>query len=240
MLAKLKPWWIVFFLVIVAGTFLLIKNLITNDVVHQTLKDLSSKELNSSTGNYKYEVCDNKGECEYIAIDKIIEPNIETRNVCNNQGLCEDVPLNRLLLKHGTNKEYCGEAPYLDDSYVDNWWNSSGLIDECEMPPEANMQFAFKQHDGTLSNYTGTIQIIITPINYKDNYLAMQVLTGEDQNFDNLPDFWNFCGNIDSIKGKDKKIINCSGQNLKFVKLVNPEWNPSSLYLDYILVLKGD
>lgn len=238
--AKLKLSLIAFFLLIAAVAFLLVRNSTTGNAIPQTLKDFNFDNFNNKTIAYEYEVCDNKGECRYVAIDKIIEPNFETRNVCNNQGLCEDVPLNRLLLKHGTDKEYCGKAPYLADSYVDNWWNSSGLIDECEMPPKANMQFAFKQHDGTLSNYTGTVQITVTPINYEDNYLALQVLVGEDRNFDNLPDGWIFCGNLDSIRGKDKKIINCSGKNLKFVKLVNPEWNPSSLYLDYILVLKAD
>ena len=105
------------------------------------------------------------------------------------------------------------------------------------MPPGSDMQFAFKQHNGSLSSHTGTVQITLTPINYEDNYLALQVLTGEDNDVDDLPDGWVFCGNLDSIRGKDRKIINCNGTNVKFVKLVNPEWNPSSLYLDYILVL---
>ncbi len=199
------------------------------------LDDLT--KLNKGS-NYQYEVCDSNGECKYIVISKIIEPSEETFYVCNSEGSCEDVPVNRLLLKHGTDKQYCSDAPYLEDSYIDNWWNSNGLIDECEMPPSADMQFAFKQHNGSLSSYTGTIQITITPINYGNNYLALQVLIGEDNNNDNLPDGWNFCGNVDSIRGKDKKIINCNGINMKFVKLVNPEWNHDSLYFDYILVVK--
>ena len=199
--------------------------------------------VNENFGNdpgYKYEVCDNNGECRYISIDKIIEPSERTFYVCNKEGSCEDVPVNRLLLKHGTDKEYCSDAPYLESSYVDNWWNANGLIDECEMPPRADMQFAFKQHNGTLSSYTGAIQITLTPVNYENNYLALQVMTGEDHNNDDLPDGWIFCGNVDNIKGKDKKIINCNGTNIKFVKLVNPEWNSNSLYFDYILVMKGD
>ncbi|MEK6914611.1 MAG: hypothetical protein AABW83_03070 [Nanoarchaeota archaeon] len=197
-------------------------------------------DFNFEKNNYEYEICNDNGDCNYILVDKVIEPSKETFNVCNNNGLCEDVPVNRLLLKHGTDKEYCADAPYLSSSYIDNWWNSNGLIDECEMPPNSDMQFAFKQHNGSLSSYTGMIQITITPINYEENYLALQVLIGEDHNHDNLPDKWIFCGNVDSIKGKDKKIINCKGTELKFVKLVNPEWNPSSIYIDYILVLKAD
>lgn len=190
--------------------------------------------------NYEYEICDNNGDCRYIVVDKIIQPSEETSRICKEGGSCEDVPVNRLLLKHGTDKKYCNNAPYLSDDYVDNWWNANGLIDECEMPPKADMQFAFKQHNGSLSSYTGTVQITITPINYGNNYLALQILIGEDNNYDDLPDGWIFCGNVDSIKGEDKKIINCNGTNIKFVKLVNPEWNPSSIYLDYILVLKAD
>ncbi|MEK6915461.1 MAG: hypothetical protein AABW89_02890 [Nanoarchaeota archaeon] len=223
---KLKLRYFLTFAILVVVAFLLIYNFNT--------------KYYFGNPKYEYEVCDDGGECKYISIDKIIEPSSYTFNVCNNQGLCEDVPVNRLLLKHGTDKKYCADAPYLASSYVDNWWNSNGLIDECEMPPRADMQFAFKQHNGTLSSYTGTIQITVTPINYERDYLALQVLVGEDNNYDNLPDEWVFCGNVDSIIGKDKKIINCKGTNLKFVKIVNPEWNPSSIYLDYILVLKYD
>lgn len=215
------------------------RNLFGKDFIEKNISDESGRYFNEQS-SYQYEICDDKGECKYITIDKIIQPSEQTLYVCNNQSLCEYVPVNRLLLKHGTDKEYCADAPRFKSSYVDNWWNSNGLIDECEMPPRADMQFAFKQHNGTLSSYTGTIQITITPINYEDNYLALQILIGEDNNMDNLPDSWIFCGNVDSIYGKDKRIINCSGTNIKFVKLVNPEWNPSSLYLDYILVLKAD
>ena len=87
-------------------------------------------------------------------------------------------------------------------------------------------------------SHTGTIQITITPINYENNYLALQILIGEDKNDDNLPDSWIFCGNVDSIRGKDKRIINCNGTKVEFVKIVNPEWNPTSIYLDYIQVIK--
>ncbi len=225
-MGTLKFWYIILFLIIIAAVVLNINHDFKND-----------NEKNDM--HYEYEVCEND-DCRYIQVDKIIQPSEETFNVCNNQSLCEDVPVNRLLLKHGTDKEYCANAPYLASSYVDNWWNANGLIDECEMPPQADMQFAFKQHNGTLSSYTGTIQITLTPINYEKNYLALQVLIGEDNNKDNLPDGWIFCGNVDTIQGKDKKIINCKGTNMKFVKLVNPEWNPSSLYFDYILVLKAE
>ena len=231
-----KPifWHIAIFLIVV------VIFLIVYFGVNKDFRSFNIENIVKKNANYQYEVCDSGGDCQYVKIDRIIEPSNETFNVCNKEGLCEDVPVNRLLLKHGTNKEYCADAPYLASSYVDNWWNSNGLIDECEMPPRADMQFAFKQHNGTLSSYTGTIQITITPINYENNYLALQVLVGEDNNHDDLPDGWIFCGNVDSIRGKDMRIINCTGTNLKFVKLVSPEWNPSSIYLDYILVLKAD
>ena len=190
--------------------------------------------------NYEYEICDDNHNCSMVSINRIIQPSNETNKVCKDDGSCEDVPINRLLLKHGTDKKYCNNSPYLNDDYIDNWWNANGLIDECEMPPKADMQFAFKPHNHSFLSHTATVQITITPINYENNYLALQVLIAEDKNNDDLPDEWIFCGNVDSIRGKDKRIINCKGTMVEFVKLVNPEWNPSSLYFDYILVLKVD
>ena len=197
-------------------------------------------KANLPSNNYEYETCDNNGACQMIQIDKIVQPSTQITNQCNPEGLCEDVPVNRLILKEGTDKKYCSNAPYLKTDYVDNWWNANGLIDECEMPPKADMQFAFKQHNQTLLSYTGTMQISLTILNYGDNYLALQVLTAEDNNRDNLPDAWVHCGNVDTIKGKTIKIVRCTGTNLKFVKLVNPEWNPSTLFIDRIEVLKAE
>ena len=225
---KIKPWLVLIFIIVIVA-FVILLNL---DVTNQYLNFKSDKSV------YEYEVCDDKSYCKYVLVDKIIEPSEETWKSCKNDGTCDDVPINRLLLKHGTEKEHCADAPYLASDYVDNWWNANGLIDECEMPPKADMQFAFKQHDQSFLHHTGTIQITITPINYENNYLALQILIGEDKNDDNLPDSWIFCGNVDSIHGKDKKIINCNGTKMEFVKLVNPEWNPSSLYLDYIQILR--
>lgn len=218
--------------VVILAIFVFIPNPISKGIINK-------ENINKDTG-YEYEICDNSGECRYVAIDNIIEPSEETFYVCNSEGSCEDVPVNRLLLKHGTNKQYCSDAPYLEDSYVDNWWNANGLIDECEMPPRADMQFAFKQHNASFSSHSGTIQITVTPINYENSYLALQILVGEDNNNDDLPDGWTFCGNVDSIRGKDKRIINCEGTNMKFVKLVSPEWNQGNLYLDYILIMRVD
>ncbi len=189
---------------------------------------------------YQYEICNNNGTCEMISVDKVIQPSEQTFNICNDKGLCEDVPINRLILKEGTDKKNCSNAPYLKTDYVDNWWNANGLIDECEMPPKSDMQFTFKQHNQTILSYTGTIQISLAVINYEDNYLALQILTAEDHNEDNLPDQWTHCGNVDGIKGKDKRIINCNGTNLKFVKLVNPKWNPTSIFIDKIEIFKVD
>jgi len=197
-------------------------------------------KTNYFSDNYEYEICDDNGACQMIQIDKVVQPSTQTANQCNPEGLCEDVPVNRLILKEGTDKKYCSNAPYLKTDYVDNWWNANGLIDECEMSPRSDMQFAFKQHNQTILSYTGTIQISLTILNYEDNYLAFQILTAEDRNNDNLPDTWIHCGNVDSIKGKTIKIIRCTGTNIKFVKLVNPEWNPSNLFLDRIEVLKAE
>ena len=197
-------------------------------------------KTNYFSDNYEYEICDDNGACQMIQIDKVVQPSTQTANQCNPEGLCEDVPVNRLILKEGTDKKHCSNAPYLKTDYVDNWWNANGLIDECEMPPRSDMQFAFKQHNQTILSYTGTIQISLTILNYEDNYLAFQILTAEDRNNDNLPDTWIHCGNVDSIKGKTIKIIRCTGTNIKFVKLVNPEWNPSNLFLDRIEVLKAE
>src|SRR3989344_1713836 len=151
----------------------------------------------SEINRYEYEVCDSDFNCKMVFIEKIIEPSNETFRVCKDDGSCEDVPINRLLLKHGTDKKFCNNAPYLSDDYIDNWWNANGLIDECEMLPKADMQFAFKQHNQSFLSHTGTIQIPITPINYENNYLALQILIAEDKNNDNLPDSWIFCGNVD-------------------------------------------
>lgn len=209
--------------------------------------NLKSSKVNLSLGEikldnrvaYKYEICDDRGICKDIPIDKVIQPSEQTFYICNPEGNCEDVPINRILLKEGTDKKYCSKAPYLKSDYVDNWWNANGIIDECEMPPKSDMQFAFKLHNQTLQRYTGTIQIFLTVLNYENNYLALQVLTGEDNDENFLPDQWIHCGNVDEIKkGKQVKIINCNGTNIRFVKLVNAEWNPTSLYLDRIEVLK--
>ena len=192
--------------------------------------------------NYEYEICDEEG-CRMMPIDKIILPSKKTFYICNDEGKrCEDVPVNRLLLKEGTDKKYCSSAPYLKTDYVDNWWNANGLIDECEMPPRSDMQFAFKLHNQTLIKYTGKIQISLTILNYENNHVAIQVLTGEDNddNNNNPPDEWIHCGNLDGIKGKAVKIIHCSGKNLKFVKLVNAEWNPTSIFIDRIEILVED
>ena len=225
---KLWPALIILILLILIVLFVLFVN------PSQLLK------INQPQNNYEYEICDDNGACKMIQIDEIVQPSVQTFNQCNPEGLCEDVPVNRLILKEGTDKKDCSDAPYLKTDYVDNWWNANGLIDECEMPPRSDMQFAFKQHNQTILSYTGTIQISLTILNYEDNYLAFQILTAEDRNNDNLPDTWIHCGNVDSIKGKTIKIIRCTGTNIKFVKLVNPEWNPSNLFLDRIEVLKAE
>ena len=224
---KIKFWHVLIILILLIATLLF-------------LKPFQFFETNYLSDNYEYEICDDNGACQMIQIDKVVQPSTQTANQCNPEGLCEDVPVNRLILKEGTDKKHCSNAPYLKTDYVDNWWNANGLIDECEMPPKSDMQFAFKQHNQTILSYTGTMQISLTILNYGDNYLALQILTAEDNNRDNLPDAWIHCGNVDTIKGKTIKIVRCTGTNLKFVKLVNPEWNPSNLFIDRIEVLKAE
>jgi len=150
---------------------------------------------------------------------------------------CEDVPVNRLLFKGGTNKTICNGYNAGGSTFTDNWWNAEGLIDNCEMPVNSNMQFIFKQHDQSIRSHTGVIQIKIDALNY-NNYKALQIFTAEDSNNDNLPDNWKHCGNVDGIYGRSTKIIQCSGTNLKFIKLVNAEWNKGSLFIDNVEVLK--
>ena len=110
-------------------------------VIGLAIFNIQVKQYKKEQKTYQYEICTNDN-CRYIQVDKIIAPSDETVNLCNYEGICEDVPINRLLLKHGTDKKYCNNAPYLSDDYVDNWWNADGLIDDCEMPPQSNMQFA--------------------------------------------------------------------------------------------------
>ena len=196
--------------------------------------------------SYTYEVCDSKGNCPRVQITKIVQPSIETTRLCNPNYIkhqarneCEDVPVNQLLLKGGTDKKYCNNFPYLASDYLDNWWNAEGLIDECEMPINSNIQFVFKSHDQSVKIHTGTIQIKIDVINYGHDFKALQVFTGENSNGDNLPDSWVYCGNVDGIDGIRTKYILCSGTNLQFIKLVNAEWNKGSLLIDNVEVLKA-
>ena len=204
--------------------------------------------------NYDYEVCEqiNKdysemAQCHRVKINNIIQPSTQTEKICvpdfeeakkfGAMSECEDVPVNRLLFKGGTNKTICNGYNAGGSTFTDNWWNAEGLIDNCEMPVNSNMQFIFKQHDQSIRSHTGVIQIKIDALNY-NNYKALQIFTAEDSNNDNLPDNWKHCGNVDGIYGRSTKIIQCSGTNLKFIKLVNAEWNKGSLFIDNVEVLK--
>ena len=196
---------------------------------------------------YDYEVCDNN-VCKRFPVN-VVQPSAETEIICTPdfeeakiygaKEECITLPLNHLMGKSGTDKPYCNNAPYLGSDYLDNWWNAGGLIDDCEMPPKAEMSFIFKQHDQSIRIYTGTIQIKIDVINYENDYKALQVFTGEDMDNNNLPDSWVYCGNVDKIGSYSTKIIKCKGNNLKFIKLVNAEWNTGSLFIDNVEVLKA-
>lgn len=199
---------------------------------------------------YDYEVC-NDNVCKRVQLINPVQPSLATERICvpdfeeakqyGARQPCEDVPINRLLLKGGTNKIVCnGKGIVGGSTFVDNYWNSEGLIDGCEMPPKSSMSFIFKQHDQSVRNHTGTIQINIHAINYDNDYKALQVFTGEDNNNDNLPDSWIHCGNVDGITRYSTKIIQCKGTNLKFIKLVNAEWNKGNLYIDNVEVLRGE
>lgn len=202
--------------------------------------------LVSCTNIYEYEICEQSNQdysemaqCNRVSVTPV-QPSIETFNVCNTEGKCEKVPINRLLFKGGTDKKYCN-AHYISSDYLDNWWNADELIDECEMPVGANMQFIFKQHNQTTYSHTGTIQLKIDIINYKSDNKALQIFTGGDNDNDNLPDSWIYCGNVDEINSRSPtKFIHCKGTNLKFVKLVNAPWNAGSLFIDNLEVLRTD
>ena len=193
---------------------------------------------------YNYEVCKEGNNCERFQITSITQPSLETQKICNpdwkESGAdkeCENVPDNQLLKKGGTDKQVCN-GHSLSSNFVDNYWNSEGLIDGCQMPINAKMDFIWKQHDQSIRSHTGTVQIRIDILNFDDDYKALQIFFGEDNNNDNLPDEWKYCGNVDKIKGYSTKYIRCSGTNLKFVRLMNPEWNKGSLFIDEIEVLK--
>lgn len=173
---------------------------------------------------YSYEVCDSQDKCTRVQITNIVQPSLETTQICN-QEKCENVPVNRLLFKGGTTKTACNGFSYPFIIFVDNWWNSEGLIDNCEMPPNSNMQFIFKQHDQSIRSHTGSIQIKIDVINPNNNYLVLQIYTGEDNDNNNLPDSWIHCGNIDEINGRATKYIFCNGTSLKFIKIVHASWS---------------
>lgn len=199
------------------------------------------------TKKYDFEVCDDTGICKRIPIINIVQPSLETTEICY-QGRCENVPINRLLFKGGVNKTICNFYSAGGITFVDNYWNSEGLIDGCEMPVNSNMQFIFKQHDQSIRSHTGMIQVKIDVINYEAEYKALQVFVGEDdkdvnvlgyQVGDNLPNSWIYCGNVDKIKGRSTKLIQCNGTNLKFIKLVNAPWNKGSLFIDNVEILKA-
>ena len=69
---------------------------------------------------------------------------------------------NRLLLKEGT-QYTCGNYHVFDVSaYVNNWWNKEGtILNGCEMLPNSEMLFIFKQHDQSIRTHTGEINIKI-------------------------------------------------------------------------------
>lgn len=200
--------------------------------------------LVACTPVYEYEVC-NK-DCNRFQLKNVAQPSTKTERLCHPdaqeaiksgaRSVCEDVPINLLLNKGGTDKKYCNEAPYLESDYVDNWWNSEGLIDECEMPTNSNMQFIFKMVDSSTRTYTGTIQIKIDAISYDNDGKALQIFTGEDDG--NLPKEWVYCGNVDGINGKTTRYILCKGENLKFIKLVHASWSKGSIFLDKVEVLR--
>lgn len=195
---------------------------------------------------YSYEICNEKNQCKKVTLNKIITPNSLTEKLCNPNWLrdkanseCENVSVNQLLFKTGTTKILCNHKGVGNTIFVDNWWNAEGLIDDCEMPVNSNMQFIFKQHNQSIKSHTGTIQIKMDLINLNNNYKVLQIFTGEDNNNDNLPDEWKHCGNVYEMTTYSTRIIQCKGVNLKFIKLVNAKWSIGSLFIDNIEVLSN-
>ena len=179
----------------------------------------------ASCTTYDYEVCNDKivetrngdftqidqykeTDCQRVSITNIVQPSLETTRLCNSNWKesgamheCEDVPANLLLSKGGTNKRICNKIYAIGGIVADNYWNAEGVVDGCEMPPNSNTQWAFKQHDQTFRSHTGTIQIRIDVVNFDNDYKALQIFIGENNNGDGLPDSWVYCGNVDKIYG---------------------------------------
>src|SRR3990167_2612824 len=84
-----------------------------------------------------------------------------------------------LLLKGGTEKQTCTGAPFLKSDYVDNYYNAKGVVDECRMPPNAEMDFIFKQHDKKIRTHSGKIKIVVNSVN-TESHGVLQVLVSND------------------------------------------------------------
>lgn len=137
---------------------------------------------------------------------------------------------NRLLLKGGVNKTICSNAPYLESSYVNNWYNSYGdIVDGCEMRQDSEVVFGFKQHDQSFRNHTGTIQVKITTVNLEDGG-AIRLYTSSNGLNDSL---WAECREFNNLPaGSNRVITTCDGTELGFLKLRSK--TQTSIFLDTV------
>src|SRR3990167_6851286 len=94
--------------------------------------------LAGCAASYTYETCEGD-VCQNQYVVRVIEPSYQTEEICY-QGRCEQVPMNRLLFKGGVNKTICNGKTFDGKTFLDNYWNSNGLIDGCEIPPKSDMQ----------------------------------------------------------------------------------------------------
>lgn len=144
---------------------------------------------------------------------------------------------NCLLLKGGTNKTQCGEFSYNNVVFVDNYYDSEGIIDHCEMSPGSSMTFRFKQHNQEYKNHTGNMLVTVTSVSLNDHY-ALQLLTSNSTK--DYADDWDYCGELENYqKGIKTKSITCNGTNVQYIKIINAPWNNNVInYLDHVEVTR--
>ena len=141
---------------------------------------------------------------------------------------------NRLLFKEGVNKTTCSNAPYLESSYVNNWFNAKGeIIDGCEMRQDSEVIFAFKQHDQTFRNHTGTIQVKITTVNLEAGG-AIRLYTSSDGLNESS---WQECREFNNLPaGSNRVITTCDGVELGYIKLRSK--TQTGIFLDKVEVYR--
>jgi hypothetical protein len=141
---------------------------------------------------------------------------------------------NRLLMKEGVNKTTCSDAPYLESSYVNNYFNAHGdVVDGCEMKQDSELIFIFKQHDQSLRNHTGTIQVKITTVNLESGG-AIRLFTSSNGLNESS---WQECREFNNLPaGSNRVITTCDGVEIGYIKLRSK--TQTSIFLDSVEVYR--